>query len=295
MDERTDTVYTANCDADNGCAGDTVSVIDGADCNAHVTSGCGRAPGTVKVGNGPYALTVNERTNTIYVANGNDNTLSVINGATCDATVRSGCGQTPATIPVPTGDYVGGVDVDENTDTVYMEVANGSTGVGGVWVINGATCDGTLHAGCGTHSTASIGASIYPSGIHIDQRTQTAYVVESTPNGDGRVAVIDGATCNAHVTRGCGRAPATLRVNNPWWFTLDQSRDILYVGSVPNSNVQVFDAATCNAKVTSGCRQKPTGVPVGGWPGALSVDQNTNTVYVPDNVDGEVSFFRGRR
>ena len=45
MDERTDTVYTANCDADNGCAGDTVSVIDGADCNAHVTSGCGRAPG----------------------------------------------------------------------------------------------------------------------------------------------------------------------------------------------------------------------------------------------------------
>ena len=78
----------------------------------------------MKVGNGPYALTVNERTNTIYVANGNDNTLSVINGATCDATVRSGCGQTPrATIPVPTGDYVGGVDVDENTDTVYMEVA----------------------------------------------------------------------------------------------------------------------------------------------------------------------------
>ena len=86
-----------------------------------------------------------------------------------------------------------------------------------------------------------------------------------------------------------------MRVNNPWWFTLDQSRDILYVGSVPNSNVQVFDAATCNAQVTSGCRQKPTGIPVGGWPGALSVDQKTNTVYVPDNVDGEVSFFRGRR
>ena len=114
---------------------------------------------------------------------------------------RSGlaAAQTPATIPVPTGDYVGGVDVDESTDTVYMEVANGSTGVGGVWVINGATCDGTLHVGCGTHSTASIGAGIYPSGIHIDQRTQTAYVVESTPSGDGRVAVID--VC--HLQRSC--------------------------------------------------------------------------------------------
>jgi YVTN family beta-propeller protein len=293
VNELTDTVYTANSDPDNGGRGDTVSVMDGATCNAHTISGCGRSPGAVKVGDGPYALAVNARTNTIYVANGNDNTVSVIDGATCDAARRSGCGQTPATISVPAGDYVGGIDVDQHTNTVYVEVASQNTGVGGVWVINGATCDGTLQTGCSTHSTASIGADIYPSGVHINTRTDTVYVVDSTPSGDGRVAAIDGDTCNARVTHGCDRAPATLRVDSPAWLVLDQATDTLFVDSILESNVQVFNAATCNAKITSGCGQKPASVPVGGWPGALGVDQANDTFYVAQNVDGEVSFFRG--
>jgi YVTN family beta-propeller protein len=292
VDERTDTVYTANSDPDNNSVGDTVSAIDGADCNAQVTSGCRQTPGMVKVGNGPYALTVNDRTNTIYVANGTDNTVSVINGATCDATVRSGCGQTPATISVPAGDYVGGVDVDKNTNTLYVEVANGNTGIGGVWVIDGATCNGTVASGCGKHSTASIRPNIYPSGIHIDERTNSAYVVDFTPGIAGRVAVIDGAKCNAHVTQGCHRAPATMRVDSPDWFILDGATHTLYVDSIAESNAQTFNASTCNAKVTSGCGQKPASVPLGGWPGAVGVDEVKDTVYVAQNVDGEVSFFR---
>ena len=198
VDERTDTIYTANSGPDNNGAGDTVSVIDGADCNARVTSGCGRAPGMVKVGKGPYALAVNEHTNTVYVANATDNTVPVINGATCDATVQLGCGQTPATFTVPAADYVG--DVDESTDTVYVEVANGNTGAGGVWVINGARCNGMVRSGCGAHATASIAPDIYPSGVHVDQRTDSVYVVDDTSTFAGRVAVIDGAACNAHVT-----------------------------------------------------------------------------------------------
>ena len=83
-----------------GVGGDTVSVIAGKTCNATVTSGCGNIPPTVTVGSGPDGLAVDQATDTVYVANVNDNTVSVIDGATCNATVTTGCGQTPATVAV---------------------------------------------------------------------------------------------------------------------------------------------------------------------------------------------------
>ncbi len=57
----------------------------------------GRLPGPparVLAGIGARGIAVNEATNTIYVANTAANTVSVIDGANCDATVESGCGQT---------------------------------------------------------------------------------------------------------------------------------------------------------------------------------------------------------
>lgn len=36
-------------------------------------------------------------------------------------------------------------------------------------------------------------------------------------------------------------------------------------------------------------------VPTGGYPGDMVVNQATGTVYVPDNVDAEVSFFGSAR
>lgn len=46
-----------------------VDVINAAKCNANVTSDC-RVVARAKVGNGPLAVTVDEKTDTIYVANG---------------------------------------------------------------------------------------------------------------------------------------------------------------------------------------------------------------------------------
>ena len=63
VDERTDTVYVVN--GNNG----TVSVLNGARCNARVTRGCGRPVATVKVGKFPVAAVVNPATRTLYVAN----------------------------------------------------------------------------------------------------------------------------------------------------------------------------------------------------------------------------------
>ena len=50
VDVAADTVYAANSGVSGN--GDTVSVIDGAACNGHDGSGCGRAPRTVTVGSG---------------------------------------------------------------------------------------------------------------------------------------------------------------------------------------------------------------------------------------------------
>ena len=84
VDRATDTIYTAN-----GFNGENaVSVIDGRTCNAANTSGCGQTPAKVTAGNGAFAIAVNRATKTIYVANRNDNTVSVIDGRTCNGSHR---------------------------------------------------------------------------------------------------------------------------------------------------------------------------------------------------------------
>ena len=91
----TGTIYVANI-GDN-----TISVINARTCNAVNVSGCGQVPASIPDPGGPIALAVNQVTDTIYVANIGDNfsgtsdTVSVINGATCNSVQHSGCGQTP--------------------------------------------------------------------------------------------------------------------------------------------------------------------------------------------------------
>jgi len=45
----------------------------------------------LRTGNAPKWAAADQATNTVYVTNGDDGTASVLNGATCNATVISGC------------------------------------------------------------------------------------------------------------------------------------------------------------------------------------------------------------
>ena len=47
----------------------TVSLINGATCNARNTAGCAHPPATLHVPGGPDSLAVNETTDTLFVAN----------------------------------------------------------------------------------------------------------------------------------------------------------------------------------------------------------------------------------
>ena len=154
------------------------------------------------MGNGPVGIAVDQATDTIYVVNSNSNTVSVIDGATCNVQNTTGCGH-----PAPTVESVNNpvdVAVDQATDTVY--VANRGNGAGAtVSVIDGGTCNGRVTSGCG-HTAAQVTIGRGPAGVIVDQATDTIYAATVAPNAAEAVSVIDGATCDATPDRVAGRA-----------------------------------------------------------------------------------------
>ena len=121
VDQKTDTIYTANI-ADGEWAG-SVSVINGAICNGHDTTGCSRTPATVAAGFGAVHVAVDRTIDKVYVTNTEDASVSVIDGAICNATNMTGCTHTPPKIAV--GDYPGPIAVDPSQGTAYVQNIEG--------------------------------------------------------------------------------------------------------------------------------------------------------------------------
>jgi DNA-binding beta-propeller fold protein YncE len=204
---------------------DLISVFNANTCDATSTAGCGQIPRTLRVGHsaGGFSmlnLAVNQATDTIYATNlqtgGNEaftgSSVYVINAATCDAAHRTGCGQTPATVEIPgtisAGSTPVGIAVDQATDTIYTADLNVGEAAGTVGVIDGATCKGTNHAGCG-RIPRTIKTGFGTQGITVD--IPTGYVYASNIQ-DTSISVINSATCNGHHTTGCGRIPPKIAV-----------------------------------------------------------------------------------
>ena len=278
IDQTTDTVYVANSQ-DN-----TISIVDGATCNAKVTSGCSQTPPTMSLGDGPQGLAVDELTDTVYVANPNDGTVSVIDGATCNATVRTGCTVTPPAISLGAGAAPAAVAVDEATDTVYAVAAG--PGLGSTWVINGATCNATRTDGCQQVPTsASVGGD--PVAVAFDATTHTVLVLNQ---GDDSVSVIDGATCNASVTTGCAQSAPQIRAgDNPAALGVDTTTNTVYVTNQNDDDVSVLAVDACTPDHMEGCRQLPSSTSIGAGPVGGAIDSATNTIYVADQDDGDLS------
>ena len=118
----------------------------------------------ISVGDGPTAIDVNYVTNTIYVTNQVDDTVSVINGSTNSMIGNIAVGRFPVAI---------GVDYD--TNTIY--VANRDDGT--VSVIDGST----------NSNIGNITVGRSPVAIGVSEDTNTIYVVNED---DDTVSVIDG-------------------------------------------------------------------------------------------------------
>jgi DNA-binding beta-propeller fold protein YncE len=295
VDRATNTIYVASGNNANGPAnagGDTISVIDGRRCQARDVSRCPGPWPTVKVGNLPSSITVDQATDTVYVTIDGDDTVAVFNGATCNALDTSGCGQPPAHIRVGIGPF--GIFADDNNHTVY--VANpGPTGNNNTMsMINTLTCHGSHLAGCATQKPPTVPVGVGLGDFDVNQATHTVYV--GLGNGLGGVAAFDARTCNARVLSGCGRI-GTLTVPSAQFVSavsVDTATNTIYAAGAPNT-IAVFDGRTCNATDLARCAAQGAGM-VTVAPNqffevafSLVVDAPLHTVYVVNQKDDTLS------
>ena len=251
-------------------------------CSAVNTSGCrAEAPAAPE---GEFLMSADPATNTIYAGNLSKPQIDVINGATCNARVLSGCSPV-ATIPVPDPQANVGA-IDEATHTLY---AADEASAGTVMVINTATCNAGITSGCAQHPPmVKIGA--FPSPPVFNPATHTVYASYGLTGN--RVAVINAATCNAADTSGCGQVPAAVRVGaGTFVIAVSTATDTVYGPNsgtgVKGDTVSVINGATCNSTTHTGCGHLAATIKVGLVPKAVAVNDRTHTVYVTNNDFGD--------
>jgi DNA-binding beta-propeller fold protein YncE len=160
--------------------GTKVAVINAATCNAARTAGCGQTPAVVSVGTGTAVLAVSAATNTIYAPNSGSSfsgdTMSVINGATCDGTDTAGCtGPFPA---MAAGRSPLLAQADTSTGIIYVTDFSSAA----VSILDGSRCNASLTSGCGAPPREQpVGSQ--PFGLAINPDTSTVYVDDTFQAG----------------------------------------------------------------------------------------------------------------
>ena len=290
FDPATHTVYVANGENNNGPSdgGDTVSMVDTRHCQAQDISSCRGPWPTVTVGNLPSSVAVDEATDTVYVTNAGDNTVTVLNGATCNATDLSGCARR-ATVPVGLGPL--GIFADDANHTVYvadLDFSNGTT----VSMLNSATCNASTLTSCPTTPPPTVTVAISPLAVTVDLATHTVYV-----SSEAQTTVFDADSCNATVQSGCGTV-GTLAGdpfgNGPNDAEIDTANNTLYTANYDDT-ISALDLADCDAANLAGCATAPVGTVSSFLPSTtvnalyVAVDVPLDTVYVTYAQDDSVA------
>jgi DNA-binding beta-propeller fold protein YncE len=298
VDPATHTIYVSNGYNDNGpnAGGDTVSVIDTRRCDARDVSRCEGPWPTIRVGKLPGGIAVDEQTDTVYVASVGDNSVSIFNGATCNATDTSGCRQTPASVPV--GSEPLSVFADSANHTVYV-TNYGAPATGGnpaksttVSMINSATCNATDLAACPTSPPPTVTVGGAADAVTVDQSTGSVYVTTIGKGLQNGWSVFSAAICNATVQSGCGligRMPGD--PSGPNDGEVDQANDTFYTANYDNT-ISAYDLSRCNAADLAGCATDKPGT-VTPWPDPgfqendlyAAVDPSLHSVYVSFEKD----------
>ncbi len=290
INPNTTTLYVAN-QSDNA-----VSVIDASTCNQHQLAGCNQTWQTAPVGSGPFRLSVNKTTNSIYVA-GFDGTVSIINGATCNAAVNSSCNQPQPITAV--GATPNDMAIDETTNTVY--VANRASDT--VSIIDGTHCQGSDASGCG-QPWPVFNTDQEPQSLFFDPRNRTLYLGS---DGEDVVSIIDTTHCNNHDTTDCSPKAIVPVRDSPVAIGVLFDTNTVFVVNRFTMKVTIFDGSTCNATNVTGClTSPPPQVSIAAFPDALSnpfeniitgrrvvIDQEKHTVFIPTIGDTDLVVLDG--
>jgi YVTN family beta-propeller protein len=234
----------------------TIAVIDGTT-NSIIK--------TLNVGLKPASVSINSKTNLVYIANYMSNTISVIDGTTNSIIM----GEIAVGKPVPgialTNQPLR-ISVDSNTNKIYIIYRSSNT----VSVIDG--------------TTNSIIKTIVVDGVSdditINQHTNTIYVItnattssqnkESTNNSYSTVAVIDG---NTDLVVANVRIPGVMLA-----AAVNPSTDMLYLtdGSV------IYSISGLTNKIVSHFAGPVSNIQQHfGIESIIAIDPNTNMLYIP--------------
>jgi YVTN family beta-propeller protein/parallel beta-helix repeat protein len=199
----------------------------------------------------PYCMALNPVTDTVYVTYAGVAQVSVIDGATDTVT---------ATISAGIGPSNWGVAVNPDTNTVYV---TGGTAVYNVQVIDGAT----------NTVTATIPVGSCPTGVAVDNETNTVYVAN---RWDNTVSVINGTTntVTATISADIGNDPVSVAVN--------PVINTVFVANANSNTVSIIDGSTNTVTATIAV----------GSPADVKVNPLTYCVYVANENYNTVSVFR---
>ena len=283
VDEVTHTVYVP-LNGGQACTEENAALmIDGSRCNGTDNSGCGNTPNRASVGSGASQALIDPATETVYVENQGSNSLSVINGATCNATKTSGCANIPPALAI--GNFGAFVRLDPNTHTLYES----SQSTNAVWLLDASECNATHTSGCTKFEpTTKVGCGA--NGMAVNPNTQTLYEANQI---DNTVSVIDTTICNKDHLAGCNQSWPTIAVGATSRFVgINKLTNTVYVVNRDDNTLSIINGTICNRQTTSGCVQL-TKTPVGNVPQQIEVDETTNTIYVVNQNDGTVSVSNG--
>ena len=205
---------------------------------------------TVGVGDAPHGVALNSGGNRLYVANHDDDTLTVVNTANYSPVLTVSVGNGPngvaynpvndmiyvanrnddtvsvlrtsdysLTKTIAVGSQPNGVGVDETLNRVYVANYGGDT----VSVIDGASNT--------VIQTVAVGDE--PSMVAVNQTTNKAYV---SLHGEGAVVVID-ALGNATTVDLYDSA-------GPYGIAVDELRNLVYVATIDTARIVVLDGST---------------------------------------------------
>ena len=255
----------------------------------------------VSVGDNPEGVAVNPNTNTIYVANFQSNTTSVINGTTNNVMDDLTVGEGPD-----------GVAVNPNTNTIYVanyysnttSVINGTTnnvidnltvgeGPNGIavnpntntiYVANYYSNTTSVINGTTNNVIDNLTVGEGPSGIAVNPNTNTIYVANFQSN---IVSVINGTTNNVMDDLTVGEGPIGVAVN--------PNTNTIYVANFLSDTVSVIDGTTNNvvSVIDDTTNNVMDVLTIGEGPNGVAVNPNTNTIYVANYYSNTTSVIDG--
>jgi DNA-binding beta-propeller fold protein YncE len=138
----------------------------------------------------------------------------------------------------------------------------------------------------------SVAVGLGPADVVFDSARNTAYVTDNANGeGTGLLAMINTTHCNGDDSSGCAAQPSATTPTGraPLLAGLDPLTGTLYVTNFSDASLFLYNTADCNAAGQSGCPKLPPEVIVGNGPDDVALDPTSDTIYVPDFLDGTVS------